>query len=353
MKLIKLLDLFSDCCSSLKDDRMHRAYHSVVQRVIDYCGDYNIRIKRVFAAGFLKNFEQHLRGDGLKDNTISSYMNALRSLYREARQLDLVPFIPELFDHVFTGSAPTEKRALEPDVIALILSADLSDDPSLGVSRDFFILSFLLHGMPFVDLVHLAKTAIQGDLIVYRRKKTGRTIMVPIHPNARLLLDKYASRSTGSYALCLLDPDDSGRVPRYDSLLRRHNRHLEVLSERLGLEKKLTSYVARHSWATIAYHSDVKVPVVSEAMGHSTEKTTRVYLSSFSYEYLREAGRTVFDAVVLQFRESGKRGIGILKKSVQVRTFVMDTGCFAVDSPVRGGRKRGVGVNEKCPSSCT
>lgn len=353
MKLFDLLNSISHCYSSPKDDRTLRAYHSAVQRVTDYCNNPNVRLKQVFTAGFLKGFERRLRVDGLKDNTISCYMNALRSLYREARRLKLVSFIPGLFDDVFTGSAPTEKRALEPDIIARILSVDLSDDSRLALSRDLFVLSFLLHGMPFVDLVHLAKTSIQSDVIVYRRKKTGGTVVVPIHPNARVLLNKYASCHCSPYALCLLDPDSLGRSPRYESILRRYNRHLEALSERLGLARKLTSYVARHSWATIAYHNDVRVSVLSEAMGHGTEKITRVYLSSFSYDHLREAGCMVFDAVLLPLhRYRGRRLVGV-KKPAKSHVFTMETGCFTIDLLGSEKEKRGLVRNEKCPSSCT
>ncbi|NDV84989.1 site-specific integrase, partial [Bacteroides sp. 51] len=214
MKLSKLLSIVLCRYPLSKNNRTLRAYHSAVQRVTDYCNNPNVQLKQVFTAGFLKGFEQHLRVDGLKDNSISSYMNALRSLYREARRLGLMAFIPGLFDNVFTGSAPTEKRSLESDVIALILSADLSDDPRLALSRDLFVLSFLLHGMPFVDLAHLTKTNIQGDLIVYRRKKTGGSVTVPIHPNAHILLNKYASRQPGPYVLCLFDSDASGSSPK-------------------------------------------------------------------------------------------------------------------------------------------
>ena len=80
---------------------------------------------------------------------------------------------------------------------------------------------------------------------------------------------------------------------KYNSLLRRHNRQLDELGNLLGLTVKLTTYVSRHSWASIAYNSNVEVPFITESMGHRTETVTRVYLSYISVEHLWKANQVV------------------------------------------------------------
>lgn len=90
---------------------------------------------------------------------------------------------------------------------------------------------------------------------------------------------------------------------QYQSALRKHNRQLKSLAAYLGLKENLTSYLARHSWATIAYHSGVEVSLVSEAMGHHTEEITRVYLSSFEHKRLAEANRIVLNAILRPVRK--------------------------------------------------
>ncbi len=299
MKLNRFLNLLSTDLHSVGRARAYGIYRSAVRRVIAFEGNADITLRQVFTKPYLCRFERHLLGSaGLCRNTSSFYMNALRAVFREAVCRGKLADQSDLFSDVFTGSDPTGKRAVDAGVIAAVCSADLSDHPRLVVSRDMFALSFLLHGMSFVDLVHLSKAEITGDTITYRRHKTGGVVVVPIRPEARKLLARYASRCPGSpYALCLLDPDEDGVVVKYDTLLRRHNRQLKALGAFLGLEVSLTTYVARHSWATIAYHNDVEMPVISESLGHRTETITRVYLTPFTNDRLWEANRIVFDAV--------------------------------------------------------
>lgn len=299
MKLNNFLHSLSADLRSVGRARAYNIYRSAVRRVIAFEDNADITLRQVFTKPYLCRFECYLLGSaGLCRNTSSFYMNALRSVFREAVSRGKLPDQSDLFSDVFTGSDPTEKRAVDAGVIAAVCSVDLSDYPRLVACRDMFTLSFLLHGMSFVDLVHLTKTEVCGNTVIYRRHKTGGVVVVPIHPEARKLLARYASRQSGSpYALCLLDPDVDGVVIKYDSLLRRHNRQLKALGELLGLETSLTTYVARHSWATIAYYNNVEMPAITESMGHRTEAITRVYLAPLTADRLWKANRIVFDAV--------------------------------------------------------
>lgn len=299
MKLNHFLSLLSADLHSVGRARAYGIYRSAVRRVVAFDGNTGVTLRQVFNKPYLCRFERHLLGpEGLCRNTSSFYMNALRAVLREAVSRGKLADQTDLFSDVFTGSDPTGKRAVDAGVIAAVCSADLSDHPRLVASRDMFALSFLLHGMSFVDLVHLTKSEVLGSTIIYRRHKTGGVVVVPVNAEARKLLTRYASRLPGSpYALCLLDPDADGVVIKYDSLLRRHNRQLKALGELLELEVNLTTYVARHSWATIAYHNNVDMSAITESLGHRTETVTRVYLTPFSNDHLWKANEIVFNAV--------------------------------------------------------
>ena len=299
MKLSHFLSSLSVDLHSVGRARAYSIYRSAVRRVIVFEGSTGVTLKQVFNKAYLCRFERYLLGsEGLCRNTSSFYMNALRSLFREAVNRGKLADQSDLFSDVFTGSDPTEKRAVDAGVIAAVCTADLSCRPGLVVSRDMFELSFLLHGMSFVDLVHLTKSEVLGSTIIYRRRKTGGVVVVPVNAEARKLLTRYASKQSGSpYALCLLDPDKDGVAVKYESLLRRHNRHLKALGELLELGVSLTTYVARHSWATIAYHNNVDMPAITESLGHRTETITRVYLTPFTNDHLWKANQIVFDAV--------------------------------------------------------
>lgn len=299
MRLTHLLTFFSSSLKAVGRRRAYAACHSTVRSVTRYCCRDNVTVDRVFTKRFLCGFEHHLLHElGLCRNTSSFYMNVLRSMFREAVRRKILPPQPDLFDAVFTGTDPTRKRSVDASVIRRLSELDLSRRPHLIPCCDLFILAFLLNGISFVDLAHLSKAEVFDDYIIYRRSKTGRLVTVPLNPAARVLLSRYASHVPGSsYALCLLDPDAKNQAVKYESILRRHNRHLDVLSAMLGLSANLTTYVSRHTWATIAYHYAVDVPSISESLGHRTETVTRVYLRPLAGEHLRRANQIVYEAV--------------------------------------------------------
>lgn len=298
MCIFDFIDSLSKTLRSGRRKRMRAAHRSVARSVTVCCNGIPPSLKEVYTKEFLHTYQEHLILSGLKRNTISFYMSTLRSLYHIAVDKKLVKPTYELFAGVFTGSDPTAKRAIGTEVIAVLQGADLSDNPRLERCRDLFMLSFYLHGMPFVDLARLLKSDVAGEFIVYRRRKTGSLITVPISTEARVLIDKYASTMADSpYLLSILTLTGERACTQYESALHKQNRQLKELAAHLGITQNLTSYVARHSWATIAYHNGVCVSLVSQAMGHQTEEVTRTYLSSFEKVELWDANRAVMTAV--------------------------------------------------------
>lgn len=264
----------------------------------------------VFNPAWLLEFQSYLLHKGLKRNTVSFYMRMLRSIYNKSVDAGLCTAVPRLFFRVYTGLAPTIKRSLTIGVIHALARARLSG--TLEYCRDMFMLCFYLQGMTFVDLAYLKKTDIQGNVIMYVRKKSGSQITVVIGKKAQSILRKYARLTEGSeYAFpIIVDPLKDPAV-QYQSALRTQNRNLKKLAAKLGLDVNLTTYVARHSWATMAYHNQVPTPLIKEAMGHRTEETTRIYLASFGLEKLSQANEIVAKAVE---KEGGKEYGKMIKK---------------------------------------
>ncbi len=279
--------------------RMSQTYSSILHRLESYLNYRFPALDVVFSRGFLRDFHDHLLSDGLSRNTVSFYITGLRSIYAFAIQEGKLKVDSNLFTCVPCGSTPTEKRAVSAETIALLHAADLSAIPRLERCRDFFMLSLYLQGMPFVDLAHLRKSDVQGGFIAYRRQKTHGAVLVSISDPARVILDKYADEAEDSpYVLPLVFLSGVDGRRQYQSALRRHNRQLKDLAVHLGITDNLTSYVARHTWATLAYHNGVDVGVVSQAMGHHTEEVTRIYLSSFDQQRLVDANHVVLQAIL-------------------------------------------------------
>ena len=275
-----------------------RAYRSSLNRLLEFTGNRQLTFSDL-TPGLLKRYEQTLLVQGCKRNTVSLYMRMLRSICNQAVSRGITRIPAGLFDEVFTGTDSSEKRAVNPAVIRRLRELDLQGNSTLETARDLFLLSFYLRGIPFVDLIRLRKSDLSRGMLRYRRSKTGRLLTVAVEPCAQEILRKYAAKAAGSiYLLPVLSKEGKGGYRQYQNALRRYNLHLHRLSALLGLKTNLTSYVARHSWATAAYRQGIPVAVISESLGHSSEKVTYTYLASFDNRTLSRANRKIIELIV-------------------------------------------------------
>jgi integrase len=266
--------------------------------VLAFSGKRSLTLRELFTKDFLHRYQEYLLGRGCCYNTVSSYMRVLRAIRNKAERRKLIATDADLFDKLYTGIEPTRKRAISKEAILKLNDADLSVHPHLIRSRDLFMLLFHLQGMSFIDLVSLRKSDWNGDYITYHRRKTGGLITVKVWPPARELLNRYLNTDeTSPNLLSILNTDGEDAVRQYRTALRRLNRHLKSLAGLVGIEENLTTYVARHSWATAAYHIGVPTAIISEAMGHKTEEVTRVYLTSFNTETLDYANKMIWETL--------------------------------------------------------
>lgn len=236
-------------------------------------------------------YNRYLLSRGLVRNSISFYNRVLRSIYNQAvKQYHLVDKRP--FDQVYTGVDKTINRAIRESTIAKLLMLDLSYDKSLEMVRDLFVFSYAARGMAFVDIAYLKKANIHGDYISYCRKKTGARLEIKIESQIGRLIKKYTNPNS-RYVFPILDDissDDEQEVYRhYQSKLASFNRKLKTLASMVDEPLKLTTYVARHSWATAARNTNIPMSIISEGLGHKSERTTRIYLASFDERLIDEA----------------------------------------------------------------
>lgn len=227
-------------------------------------------------------------------------MRMLRSISHQAAEQG-IPFthsVDDLFAYVFTGYEPTVKRAISPLLIRRLMNLDLEKRPALRFSRDLFLLSFYLRGIPFVDLAHLRQTDVRHNTIYYYRHKTRQQLSVHIESYAAQIINRYKNKTTSSpYLLPILSLTGEDGYKQYKSALRLYNQHLHTLSKMLRLNTPLTSYVARHSWATTAKDEGIAISVISESLGHTSEKVTHVYLASFDNNAMSKANKKVIATI--------------------------------------------------------
>ena len=230
----------------------------------------------------IRGYERWLLDRGIKPNTSACYMRSLRAVLNRCGADG-----SNLFENVRTGKETTKKRAVDEETLRSIKHLQLHDGSFLALARDAFLFSIMAMGIPFIDLAHLKKSDIKDGFIVYNRKKTGRRVTVKMEKCMQEIVARYSDYNS-PYLFPLLR---SGSEKEYQSLLCRYNRALAKLSAMTNLSLKLTSYTARHTWASMAYKRGVSLAVISKALGHSSPVTTLAYLKEIDDSAIEQANR--------------------------------------------------------------
>ena len=237
----------------------------------------------------MARYQRWLIDRGLCMNTISCYMRSLRTLYNRGVALQMTADT-QPFRKVFTGKEHTRKRSAQEEDILRLSHLNLEDKPSLAFARDIFLFSFYAMGMPFVDIAYLRKEQIRNGRFHYARHKTGQEIVVAIEPCMNEIIRKYEAYSNTPYVFPIINsPDAVLAHGQYQNQLRRYNYNLSCLSKRISASQPLSSYVVRHTWASIAYQHDLDVRLISKAMGHTSTSTTMIYIKSLFDPQLADA----------------------------------------------------------------
>lgn len=238
--------------------------------------------------GFLEDFHAHLVKKNIKVNTISNYLRTLRAIYNKAIRAKVVDRRHYPFNDFVIKSEQTAKRAISKNDIYRIERLDVSGLESMQRAKDLFLLSFYLIGISVVDIAYLAQDHIIDGRVVYRRKKTGKLYSVKLFPKATAILSRYGQQDQ-KYLLPILsdsiEPNslESRRIIR--QAIKTTNKYLGRISLLAKLETKVTTYVARHAWATIAKRLGYSNDMIAEALGHEFgNRITAIYLDSFDKE---------------------------------------------------------------------
>ena len=244
----------------------------------------------------IENYNSFLLRRGLMRNSISFYMRVLRAVYNKAvRQNLVVQTYP--FRNVYTGIDLTRKRAVDEQTVACLYRLDLRKNPRMALARDMFLFSYFTRGMAFVDMAYLRKSDISGGMIRYTRRKTGRQLSIRIEPCICIIIERYRCNES-PYVFPIISSDDADRAyTQYRTAINSHNNMLRRLSQMLPGSCSLTSYTSRHSWASAARDHNVPISVISAGLGHSTERTTQIYLTALDNSVIDAANSGLLSAI--------------------------------------------------------
>ena len=274
----------------LKKVGMAAAYKSTRSSLAKFIGRPDVRMSEVDLA-FVRRYEDFLYSNGASGNTVSYYLRNLRSLYNQAVTDGYHPRGEYPFAKAQTRPAKTVKRALSRTDMQNLADLNLENEPELEFTRDLYLFSFYAQGMAFVDIVLLKKTDICNGVLTYSRHKSKQLIRIVVTPQMQGLIDKY--KTENEYLFPIISGEYASGYKQYRLALGRINRHLKKIAVVADIEVPLTTYTARHTWATLARDYGAPISVISAGLGHTSEEMTRVYLKDFDVSMLNQVNSIV------------------------------------------------------------
>ena len=324
----KLLEYFDELISQFEkagNVGNRKVYRDVQNNLRRFVGEGKDVPFDAVTVKFCNQWETKMRSEGLTEITLSVKFRTLRAVLNKAiangyAKPTSYPFARNTAEtnkfQIGKFDTKTSKRAIskadirrieayqpEPYTGPYATMRDTTD--RLLLAKDLFLFSYYCGGINFVDMAALQWKNIGTDLadkprLTYTRRKTGGKFSLRLMPPALAILERYRPAEVrpgqawpGSYVFPILNTA-LHKTPaqihnRSSKIMGQVNADLKTIGAAVGITTPLTTYVARHSFATALKHSGVTTAVISEAMGHTDERTTQIYLSDFETDLVDAA----------------------------------------------------------------
>ena len=273
--------------------------YETCRHLLEHCNLGKKRFEQVDLQ-FLQDFEAYMIRKGNGSNSLATSFSVLRAVYNKAVKQKVFAETDNPFKQYNIGRfwKPTRKRAITKEDVRKIQSLELPESResySLSFARDMFLFSYYVAGINFKDIASLRYSDIQNGRIYYQRHKTGKELNSPILPQTKAIMNRYSRQdaSPEDYIFPILDrhihKSEQQICNRVHKVIGHVNTNLKRIAEMAGLKVNLTTYVARHTFATVLKRSGVNIAIISESLGHSDLETTQIYLDSFENSQIDEA----------------------------------------------------------------
>mgnify|MGYP000046517838 FL=1 len=297
-KLKTVGDVFIEQMQALKDAQ-RLSYMLSIRQTYNSLLEFNRHLNIYFAdidVPWLKRYEAWLRKHGLSGNTIKGRFVDIRTMYNVAiaENLIKVEHYPFRKYKVSKLQQETAKRAISKEDVNRITEYK-TKSKSIQFAIDIFTFSYLMGGINFIDMAYLTRENIVDTRLVYIRHKTKKLIKLPLHPKAIELIRKYHDDDNPHLLPILMayHKTEQQRFNRIHKVIVNVNNRLKNIGKELEIPITLTTYVARHSHATVLKKAGIATSIISEALGHSSERVTQTYLDSFGNEQMDEAMKSL------------------------------------------------------------
>jgi integrase/recombinase XerD len=293
----KLLEFFDDEIERLKSmDRLGYASVHVMtkSRLKKYMNEVDLAFDDI-DLNFIRKFEDWMIRKNIAITTRSIDLRTFRTVWRNAikeKQCKDTHYPFKDFAFSKYNNPKTKKRAITQEQFKKIEGLELDDDKLVN-SRNYFLFSYYCRGLNFADLANLKWTNIIDGNLNYVRAKTKEQFDFKLHPEAKRILAFYKEmegNSDDGYIFPILYKRHGSvrsKRDRRQKILKRVNKDLKTISEKAEIQKNLTTYVARHTYATTLKAKGVSIEEIGKTLGHDSTKTTEIYLD--------EIGDPLFD----------------------------------------------------------
>ena len=293
-KLKTVGEVFLEQMQALRDAQ-RVSYMLTIQQTYNSLMEFNKHLNIYFVdidVPWLKRYETWLRKHGLSGNTIKGRFVDIRTMYNIAVDENLVKVehYPFRKFKISKLQQETAKRAITKEDVTRIMEYK-TKNKLVQFAIDIFTFSYIMGGINFVDIASLTKENIMDNRLVYIRQKTKKLIQLPLQDKAIELIEKYHDDNNPHLFPILLayHKTEQQRLNRVHKVIVNVNKRLKKIGKELELPITLTTYVARHSHATILKKAGGATSIISESLGHSSEKVTQIYLDSFGNEQMDDA----------------------------------------------------------------
>ena len=291
-----------------KRDGNALAYESALSSFRNFVNDKDLFFSDI-TINFLNEYEAECRGKGLKVNSYGAYLRGIRALFNLAIKDKSTEVTKEMYPFGAGGYtirvAKAKKRAISQKHIEVLRNLELKEGSEIWNHRNYWLFLFNMRGLNFIDFAFLTKSNISSERLKYIRKKTKVQFDLALTNEAKKILSYYINAERPGDLIFpimenLIDEPDSYVIRnKYKHRLKIHNKYLKKLAEKIEEitqdDIKLTTYVARHSFATIGLRKGVDKSKIGDMLGHADYNVTEAYFADFEQDVLDQAAETILN----------------------------------------------------------
>lgn len=272
-------------------------YNTASNRYLKFCNENDVTFNEITYSKLIK-FQSELIADDLSSETIKNYFAYIRSIYKEAIKRELIHAKLNPFKEfkIKVRENIQKKEYFTKEELERFISFE-SENPKLILAKKLFLLSYYSYGCNFIDLTKLKTANVHEQEITYRRTKTGVFVNFPITDKSKSLWDEFKEKATDDFLLPFSNfkgsPNSAEGIEYYKTLSKKAlstkvNPQLKKICKELEIDKNITFYCARHTFATHMKLANINIDIIRQALGHKSITSTANYLHQLPTNIMME-----------------------------------------------------------------